>query len=87
MKRSKPIYMTSQRTPHHSIGKAIKHYREKNRLTQTQLAKKIGACQGSISLYESDRATPSVKVIQRLCRELGVPSQMLIEQRWTVLAQ
>ncbi len=78
--------MHPQRSPHNSIGKAIKYYREKNKLTQIQLAKKTGVCQGSISLYESDRATPSVKVVQKLSRELGVPSQMLIDSPWRTLA-
>ena len=75
----------ANKRPYTTIGGAIKHYRKKNKLTQEKLAEKLDLCQASIAHYESGRATPSLKVIQKMSRELGVPVQLLVEHRYTFL--
>jgi transcriptional regulator with XRE-family HTH domain len=79
------LYVNQRRSPYGTIGAAIKHFREKNKLTQAQLAKKVGVGQACLSHYEHDRTTPSVKVLQKLSRELGVAMNLLAEHRYTFL--
>jgi transcriptional regulator with XRE-family HTH domain len=79
------LYQNIRKSPYGTIGGAIRHFREKNKLTQAQLAKKVGVGQAAISHYESSRATPSVKVLQKLSRELGVSLSLLAEHRYTFL--
>lgn len=75
----------ARKTPFDSIGSAIKHYRLRSKLSQQQLATKLGVCQASVSHYEYNRVCPPLKIIQKLSRELNVPIQLLCSHSWKVL--
>ena len=49
-----------------TLGKIIKHYRQKLGLTQAQLAKEIGVGLTAISNYESDYSTPKLSVLNKI---------------------
>lgn len=50
----------------------IKKYREKAKMTQQELGKKIGATQGMISQYESGIRTPNISTALKLSKALKV---------------
>lgn len=54
------------------LGDRIYHLRKKARLTQCQLAERIGVSYRAISAYESNRVSPSSKVAQKLDDALGI---------------
>ena len=54
------------------LGDRIYHLRKKARLTQCQLAERIGVSYRAISAYESNRVSPSSKVAQKLADALGI---------------
>ncbi len=45
------------------IAQGIKHQRNKNDMTQSELAEKLGVNQSMIALYESGNRTPSVDTL------------------------
>ena len=55
------------------LGKKIKLARVELDLTQTQLARKIGAKQKSISRYEAGKSVPKVETLTKLARALKKP--------------
>lgn len=55
----------------------IKKYREKAKLTQQDLGKKIGATQGMISQYESGIRTPNISIALKLSKALNVSLERL----------
>lgn len=64
----------------------LSRIREAKGLTQTQLAQKIGANQATISKMESGQGNPTLSMINRVAKALGVhPSHLFtratIEQR------
>ena len=54
------------------IGKFIKECRNKNNLTQMQLAEKLGITDRAISKWENGRAMPDSAIMLDLCKELGI---------------
>ena len=57
----------------------LKTLREQQELTQVQLAKKAGVTQTYIAKLEGgDKANPSLDVLKRLARALGVPVTELL---------
>ena len=54
------------------IGKFIKERRNKNNLTQMQLAEKLGITDRAISKWENGRAMPDSAIMLDLCKELGI---------------
>ena len=54
------------------IGGKIKFHRLKKRLTQTELAEKLGLHQTSIAAWEADRTMPDYENIINLCVLFGV---------------
>jgi len=62
------------------LGKVIQTLREEQLLTQTTLAKKAKVTQGYIAQLERGmRKSPSLRVLQRLAKALGVPVTALLE--------
>jgi transcriptional regulator with XRE-family HTH domain len=58
----------------------LKTMRERQELTQVQLAKKASVTQAYIAKLEAgDKANPSLGVLKRLARALGVPVTELLE--------
>jgi len=63
----------------HKLGKKIKLARVELDLTQTDLAKKIGALQKSISRYETGVAMPSLPTLEKLAKALKKPMGYFME--------
>ena len=54
------------------IGKYIATCRKKNKLTQEQLAEKLGVSSKSVSRWENGKTMPDVSLFQQLCKELNI---------------
>lgn len=67
--------MTPQR-----LSTVIRRLRERQDMTQEQLAKKAGVTQGYIAQLESGlKKNPSLPTLKKLARALGVPVGELLE--------
>ena len=53
-------------------GPAIKRFREDRRLTQAQLAEKIGVSDKAVSKWETGKGLPDISLVEPLARSLGV---------------
>ena len=47
--------------------------RKEHKLTQAELAQRVGIAQRTVAAYECGERRPSVEVAKRLARELGSP--------------
>ena len=61
------------------LGKKIKIARIELDLNQTELAKKIGAKQKSISRYETGLSMPSIETLVKIAKVLKKPSGYFLE--------
>src|SRR5438445_10379861 len=55
-----------------AVAVAVVDYRAKHRLTQTQLAERLGLRQPHVARIELGEHTPSIETLQRLSRVLGL---------------
>ncbi len=55
-----------------AVALALLSYRVKHRLTQTQVAAKLGVRQPQVARLEMGEHTPSLEMLQRLARTLGL---------------
>lgn len=62
-----------------NIGKNIKELRTLNKLTQTQLAEKLGTTQDTISLWELGKSKPDVDSLVALCGIFKVTPNDLLD--------
>jgi len=62
------------------LGKKIKLARIEMDLNQTQLAKKMGAKQKSISRYETGIALPSIETLIKIAKVLKKPTGYFLEE-------
>ena len=60
------------------IGQFIKECRNKNNLTQMQLAEKLGITDRAISKWENGRAMPDSAIMLDLCKELKITVNELL---------
>lgn len=49
---------------------ALRTIRKRNRITLTDMAKKVGISKGYLSLIENNRKSPNIEVIENICKEL-----------------
>jgi transcriptional regulator with XRE-family HTH domain len=61
------------------IGRTLKQVREAKGLTQTELAKKAGVSRAYVFRLEAGGADPTVGLLQRLAKALGVPLTRLLD--------
>ena len=62
------------------FGKMLREFREAKGLTQVEVAKKAGVTQPYIAKLESgDKKNPSLAILKRLAKALGVPVEELVE--------
>ena len=54
------------------IGKFIAECRKERKLTQLQLAEKLGVTDRSVSKWENGRCMPDLSLMKPLCNELGI---------------
>lgn len=66
------------------LCRGIRHQRQKNKMTQTELAERVGIKQGTISEYESGSLTPSVENLIRLADVLKCSLDELCEREGTL---
>ena len=62
------------------LGDEIRKSRTDAGLTQEELAFRAGLSRNYISLLELDQKSPTVQVLFRICRALGVKASKLIER-------
>ena len=62
------------------LGKRIKVARVEMDLNQTQLAKKIGAKQKSISRYETGSALPTIETLVKITKILKKPTGYFLDE-------
>lgn len=60
------------------IGERIRETRKRNHVTQLKLCKRLGIPQSNLSLYESDKVTPSLNVLVAISKEFGVTVDYLL---------
>lgn len=63
------------------VGANIRDARESLGLSKRELAAVIGADRASLSLIERGRGNPTISMIERIARGLGVPVTDLFEER------
>lgn len=61
-----------------AIGDIIKTERKLKKLSQEQLAQKIGVTQDSISLWETNKRIPDTPYIIELCKALNISADYLL---------
>lgn len=61
-----------------SFGKNLRYYRSKSKMSQTELANRLGIGQTTISSWERDLGTPSLAMIKQLSEIFGVPINRLL---------
>ena len=72
--------MKRRRKIHIRVGYALARYLIKNRMTQTELAAKLGVDGASVSRYLSGGQTPTATVLVRMQRELGISLDDLVRR-------
>ena len=60
------------------IGKFIAKLRKEKKLTQEQLAEKLGVTSKSISRWENGNTMPDVSLFEPLCKELNITINELL---------
>jgi transcriptional regulator with XRE-family HTH domain len=60
------------------LGKLLREAREKAGLSQEDLAARARVHRTYISLLERDKKSPTLKVLLRICKALGVPAADLV---------
>jgi transcriptional regulator with XRE-family HTH domain len=70
-----------------NIGKNIKKARKKRGLKQYELATQASVCKTTISLIESGKREPSIKVLMNLSRTLRVSADDLLGMKLFNMSQ
>lgn len=60
------------------FGMRIALLRARNRWSQAELARRIGVSASAVGMYEQGRREPSLDLVVRLARELGVTTDYLL---------
>ena len=59
------------------MGEIIREKREQLQITQTELSKLVGVSCKSISAYELETRTPSIKVLVKIIKILNIPANKI----------
>ena len=62
------------------LGDTIKIERIRNKLKQEELAKKIGVSVGSISFWEQEKTSPTMRHMAKLKKILGLNVDKILEE-------
>lgn len=65
------------------IGEKIKHLRKINKVTQKRLAKDLEISPQSISHYEAERRTPSLKIIKQIAEYFNISISYLVDDNYS----
>lgn len=63
------------------LGENIRTARKKARMTQKELAQRLGIAQKDISYWENGIYTPSALRLREICKELGASADEILELR------
>lgn len=55
-----------------TIGAKLKNLRKSRKMTQQEFAEKIGVSRSTLSCYEIDSRTPTVKTLQQIADAFGI---------------
>lgn len=66
-------------SPKPKIGKTLKKLRKEKKLTQVQLAKKIGISSNYYARIERDEENPSLEVFKDIAKALKVKSSEILD--------
>ncbi|MEK7333532.1 MAG: helix-turn-helix transcriptional regulator, partial [Nitrospirota bacterium] len=69
-----------------SFGKNLSRFRKEKGLTQEELVKKSGVAISQIRRYEADNSSPTLDVVTRLAKSLGVSIDELVFDKATGIA-
>jgi transcriptional regulator with XRE-family HTH domain len=61
------------------FGARVKELRKRKGVTQVELAKSLGVTQRGISYYENETDNPSMEIIEKIAKALGVSKRLLVE--------
>jgi transcriptional regulator with XRE-family HTH domain len=64
-----------------TITTRVEEIRKERGLTQTELARRLGVQQSTISLIENEARTPSAGLLLKIADELGVTIDELIDRK------
>lgn len=62
-----------------SFSYRVKELRKRKGITQVELARKLKVTQRGISYYENETDNPSMEIIEKIAKALGVPKRFLID--------
>lgn len=60
------------------LGERLRKAREEKRLTQRELAIRVGLSDKSISIYEKGKVYPPIRNLLMLCRELDISTSQIL---------
>lgn len=63
------------------LGKRIKELRNKSKMTQTELAEKVGVTKSTIAAYENDSRSPSYEVLIKMANVFKVSTDSILLDR------
>lgn len=61
-----------------TIGNRIQKFRKEKKMTQEELAEKLGVSSQAVSKWENDASCPDISLLPQLCRVLGVSTDELL---------
>ena len=76
--RPAPVERADENGEAASLGQRITELRQRARLTQAELAQRMGITRPSLLRYESDEQVPGTRTVIRLARALGVTPDSLL---------
>ena len=60
------------------FGDKLKELRQQNKMTQKEVAYKLGLVSGTISAYEQGKKYPSIEILIKICTLFNVSSDYLL---------
>jgi len=64
-----------------TLGDRIRRARTELRLSQEELANRVGVRQSAISAFETGEKTPRIETLQRLAVALGISTAVLLDSK------
>ncbi|GAA4421055.1 hypothetical protein GCM10023187_56710 [Nibrella viscosa] len=67
------------------LGTTLRKIRNQKKLSQSDVAEKVGVCQSTYFAWENDRSVPNVRYYVKLAAALGVDLAELIPENLTLI--